>query len=107
MLWSGLPVITCPGRTFAARVAGSLLHSLGLAELVARDMAEYEATALRLARNPGELAEIRAKLARNRSSAPLFDTDRFRRHIESAYTTMWEIAQRGEPPRSFSVSAIG
>jgi protein O-GlcNAc transferase len=107
MLWSGLPVLTCAGAAFPGRVAGSLLHSLGLAELVARDMAEYEATALRLARNPGELAEIRAKLARSRSSAPLFDTDRFRRHIESAYTTMWEIAQRGEAPRSFSVSAIG
>jgi predicted O-linked N-acetylglucosamine transferase (SPINDLY family) len=106
-LWAGLPMITCPGRSFAARVAGSLLHSLGLPELVARDLAEYEATALRLARNPSELAEIRAKLARNRSSAPLFDTDRFRRHIEAAYTTMWEIAQRGEAPRSFSVPAIG
>ena len=49
------------------------------------------------------LGSIRRKLAQNRLSCPLFDTDRFRRHIEAAYLTAWEIYQRGEPPRSFSI----
>jgi predicted O-linked N-acetylglucosamine transferase (SPINDLY family) len=102
-LWAGLPVLACSGAAFPGRVAESLLHAAGLPELVARDLAEYEATALRLARDPAALAELREKLARNRSSAALFDTDRFRQHIESAYTTMWEIAERGEAPRPFAV----
>ena len=51
----------------------------------------------------GYVAEIRSRLAHNRATHPLFDTDRFRRHIESAYVTMWERYQRGEPPESFAV----
>ena len=105
-LWAGLPLITCPGRTFAARVAGSLLRSVGLPELIATDLRAYEALALRFACNPSDLVEVRAKLARNRSTAPLFDTDRFRRHIESAYATMWDTWQRGEAPRTFAVEPL-
>jgi len=105
-LWAGLPVVSCPGSSFAGRVAGSLLRAVGLPELIAADLQAYEALALRLARNPGELAALRAKLARNRSSAPLFDTDRFRRHIEAAYTTMHQIALAGEKPRSFAAAPI-
>ena len=52
------------------------------------------------------LSELRARLARNRTTHPLFDTDRFRRHIEAAYVTMWERVQRGEPPESFAVQPI-
>jgi len=106
-LWAGLPVLTCAGTAFAGRVAGSLLHSVGLPELVTPGLDEYEAMALRLAADKGLLAELRARLEKNGRSAPLFDTDRFRRHIESAYTTMWDIVQSGGEPRAFSVSAIG
>ena len=65
-LWAGLPVVTCAGRSFAARVAGSLLHAVGLPELVTTSLAEYEALALALARDPGRLAELRERLGRNR-----------------------------------------
>jgi len=106
-LWAGLPVLTCLGATFPGRVAGSLLRAVGLPELVVRDSAEYEATALELATDRVKLGELRDKLARNRNSAALFDTDCFRRHIESAYATMWGIAQSGEPPRPFGVDPIG
>lgn len=106
MLWSGLPVLTCAGTSFAGRVAGSLLRAAGLPELVTASLAEYEALALELARSGGRLAELRARLERNRASAALFDGDRFRRHIESAYRTMWETRQRGEQPRSFAVEPI-
>lgn len=102
-LWAGLPVLTCAGSSFAARVAGSLLRAVGLDELVTHEAQAYEALALKLARDSDLLAQLRAKLARNRATAPLFDTGRFRRHLESAYRTMWQAWQRGEEPRSFAV----
>jgi protein O-GlcNAc transferase len=102
-LWAGLPVLTCLGSSFAGRVAGSLLNAVGLPELITDNLEDYEALALKLARDQNLLAAIKAKLAQNRETFPLFDTDRFRRHIESAYETMWERYQRGEPPASFSV----
>jgi protein O-GlcNAc transferase len=104
-LWVGLPLVTCEGVAFAGRVAASLLGALDLPELVTRDAGEYEAVALRLAREPRRLQELRDRLARNRLTRPLFDVERFRRHLESAYFEMWEIWQRGEPPRSFDVVA--
>jgi predicted O-linked N-acetylglucosamine transferase (SPINDLY family) len=105
-LWAGLPVLTCLGETFAGRVAASLLNAVGLPELITTNMADYEAMAQKIAREPERLAEIKAKLARNRDTCALFDTPRFARHIEAAYLQMWEIFQRGEPPRSFSVEDI-
>lgn len=102
-LWSGLPVLTCAGRTFAGRVAASLLHAVGLPELITRDHAGYAALALALARDPGRLAALRTRLAQQRTSSPLFGTDRFRRHLEAAYVTLRERQRRGEPPAAFSV----
>ncbi len=105
-LWAGLPLLTCRGDSFAGRVATSLLHAAGLPELATADLGEYEALALRLATDASLLRGFRRRLEQNRATCPLFDTDRFRRHIESAYTTMWEIQQRGESPRSFSVEPV-
>jgi protein O-GlcNAc transferase len=105
-LWAGLPVLTCTGESFAGRVATSLLHAVGLPGLVAENLDQYQALALRLARDPVQLAETKATLVRNRSSYPLFNTDRFARHIEAAYVTMWQRWQSGQAPDSFSVSPI-
>jgi len=105
-LWAGLPVLTCMGQTFPGRVAGSLLNAVGLPELVTHDLESYEAGALKLATTPALLSDVRARLEQNRASCSLFDTDRFRRHIESAYVTMWERVQRSEPPSGFSVRPI-
>ena len=105
-LWAGLPLLTCQGTTFPGRVAASLLNAIGLNELITHTLVEYEALALELATNRERLAGIRSRLAENRATYPLFDTDRFRRHIEAAYTTMWERQQRGEPPESFAVAPI-
>ena len=104
-LWAGLPVVTCAGEAFASRMAGSLLHAAGLPELVTHSLEDYEALALRLARDSEAHAGFRVRLAMNRTTCPLFDTDRFRRHIEAAYTTMWERWQRGEPPQDFGVAS--
>jgi predicted O-linked N-acetylglucosamine transferase (SPINDLY family) len=105
-LAAGLPLLTCAGSAYAGRVAGSLLRTVGLPELITGNLQDYEALALGLARDRPRLADLRARLARNLSTSPLFDTDRFRRHIEAAYTTMWEIQQRGEKPRAFAVEPI-
>jgi predicted O-linked N-acetylglucosamine transferase (SPINDLY family) len=105
-LWAGLPVLTCAGTAFASRVAGSLVRAVGLPELVVGSLADYEALALKLARDPALLSGLRAKLDQNRLTAPLFDTGRFCRHIESAYAKMWEIYRNGEPPRSFAVDPV-
>ena len=105
-LWAGVPVLTCAGEAFASRIAGSLLNAVGLPDLITYSMEDYEALALKLATTPAMLSELRARLARNRTTHPLFDTDRFRRHIEAAYITMWERVQRGEPPVSFAVQPL-
>jgi predicted O-linked N-acetylglucosamine transferase (SPINDLY family) len=102
-LWAGLPVLTCRGQAFAGRVAGSLLKAVGLPQLVADSLEEYERRALELATNPTLLAQIRTRLAAGRSHSALFDTARCCQHLESAYLTMWQRYQRGEPPESFSV----
>jgi predicted O-linked N-acetylglucosamine transferase (SPINDLY family) len=105
-LRTGLPVLSCPGRSFAARVAGSQLNALGLPELLTDSLQEYEARALELATNPALLQEIRQKLAQAVVDAPLFQTDRYRRHLEAAYATMWEMYARGETPHSFDVARL-
>jgi protein O-GlcNAc transferase len=102
-LWAGLPVVTCQGNSFAGRVGASMLKAAGLPELVTASLEDYESLALKLATDPALLPTIRHKLENNRSSCPLFDSDRFRRHVETAYQTMWDIHQRGESPRSFYV----
>jgi predicted O-linked N-acetylglucosamine transferase (SPINDLY family) len=103
-LWAGLPVLTCLGNAFAGRVGASLLNAVGLPELVAHSLQDYEALALKLAQDPGLLASLKEKLGRNRTTHPLFDTKRFTRYLETAYRVMWERQQRNERPASFAVS---
>jgi predicted O-linked N-acetylglucosamine transferase (SPINDLY family) len=97
-LWSGVPVLTCLGATFAGRVAASVLKSVGLDELATGSLEAYEALALKLARDASYLASVKEKLAHNRQTFPLFDTERVTRQIESAYIVMWQRYQSGEMP---------
>jgi predicted O-linked N-acetylglucosamine transferase (SPINDLY family) len=106
-LWAGLPVLTCKGESFAGSVAASLLHGCGLPELIVDSLAAYEDKALGLAHDLAGLANLKAKLAHNRNSCALFDTARFTRNLQAAYTVMWGRAERGEPPASFAVEAKG
>jgi len=102
-LWAGLPVLTCAGDTFAGRVAGSLLRAIGLDELITASPREYEALALQLARDPERLARLRARLMQNRRTYPLFDTERYTRHLEASYLRMHELRKSGQPPTGFSI----
>ena len=100
-LWAGLPLITCRGNAFAGRVAASLLEAVGLPELVTQDAAAFEALALRLAREPRLLDDMRKRLTRARSEMPLFDTARTTRDIETAWRMMFE--RRAQRAESFAV----
>jgi predicted O-linked N-acetylglucosamine transferase (SPINDLY family) len=104
-LWAGLPVLTLAGQTFASRVAGSLLRTLGLPELIATTLDEYEEAALRLANDPERLGNLRARLEANRETSGLFDGGQFARNLEKAYAAMWEIHASGAQPRTIAVSA--
>jgi len=102
-LWMGLPVLTCTGRSFAGRVGASLLHALDMPELVTADLTAYEALAVALAQDRQRLAVLRAKIAHKRTRAPLFDTTRSTRALESAYLHMWKRAQAGLSAETFVV----
>ncbi len=102
-LWIGVPVITIKGSHFASRVSSSILTAIGLSELITHSLEEYEALAVHLARNPGELQGIRQRLAKNRLTKPLFDTPRFARNLEKAYKEMWKIFLAGERPCQIEV----
>ena len=84
-LWAGLPVLTCTGHAFASRVAASLLHAIGLPELVTSSQSTFECLAIELANDPAKLSALRTKLDANRLTTPLFDTERLTRHLEAAY----------------------
>jgi predicted O-linked N-acetylglucosamine transferase (SPINDLY family) len=97
-LWAGVPVVTYLGETFASRVAAGLLTAAGLPELITRSHEHYEATALDLARNPSKLAALKTRLAEGRDTCALFDTARFTRHLEAAYTEIWRRHRAELPP---------
>jgi predicted O-linked N-acetylglucosamine transferase (SPINDLY family) len=102
-LWAGLPVLTCAGETFASRVAGSLLHAVGLPELVTSSLTDYEALALKLAGDRALLASCRQRLLANRLTTPLFDSAGFVKDLERAYELMWQNYREGNPPRRLEV----
>ncbi len=105
-LWAGVPVLTMTGRSFAARVAASLLSAIGLPELVANDEQAFVQKATALATSPHELADLRARIAANRYRAPLFDSERFARHLEAAYEAVAERARQGLAPEHMDIAAL-
>ncbi len=102
-LWAGLPVLTQTGTNFAGRVAASLLHAVGLPELITATPRDYERRAIEFAKDAAGLAMLRRKLAANRATTSLFDTVLFARRIEAAYTAMHRRYQAGLPPAKITV----
>jgi protein O-GlcNAc transferase len=103
-LWAGLPVITLAGQGFAARVAASLLNAIELPELVTDSAEEYERLALELARDSQKLAALKTKLAGLKRGTPLFDTERFARNLEDAYTQVYQHYFDGNAPGHITVT---
>lgn len=87
-LWMGLPVLTCSGRSFASRMAGSLLSAIGAPELITHTLDEYENLAVSLAADRPRMLGLRQRVEANRLTHPLFDTPLIVRHIEAAYRSV-------------------
>ena len=102
-LWSGLPLLTHCGRSFSARMAGSLLQAIGLQTLVTYSWEAYEEKAVSLAGRTSELSRVKTRLADARETARLFDSGHFCRNLELAYTNMWQRHERGDTPESFQL----
>ena len=103
-LWAGVPVITAPGGSFAARVAASVLKAIALDELVVDSLAAYENLAVSLAQSSADLKRLKGCIDRNRLTTPLFDTRRSARALEAAYARMAAARAAGQAPASFEVA---
>jgi predicted O-linked N-acetylglucosamine transferase (SPINDLY family) len=91
------------GKSFASRVAASLLSAVGLSELITNTQEEYESLAIDLAMNPQSIADLKLKLARNRLTTPLFDTPLFAKNLETAYIKIYERYQDDLQPDHISI----
>ena len=106
-LWAGLPILTCIGNSFPARVAASLLTALDMTEFITTTMQDYEDTAVGLAQDPARLAALRQKLAGKRLTSSLFSGRRFARSIEAAYTVMHDRRGKGLGPEHIFIAPDG
>ncbi|MEW6451292.1 MAG: glycosyl transferase [Pseudomonadota bacterium] len=98
-LWMNVPILTLPGRSFAARVCASLVRAAGVPELECSSAREYIDRAVEFAMNSEKLKAVKAKLAANRDTCTLFDTPKLARNLEELYRDMWAEYQRGELPK--------
>jgi predicted O-linked N-acetylglucosamine transferase (SPINDLY family) len=105
-IWTGLPVLTKIGQSFAARVAASLLNVMQLPELITKTDEEYEYMAIELALNPLQLAEIKNKLDQKRLTSPLFNGELFARHIELAFEIIHNRQLHGEKPEHIEIQSL-
>lgn len=103
VLWAGTPLLTCSGETYVSRMAGSLLRAVGLPELIASSLAEYESLAKTLIADPNRRASFRSRLAKACETSAAFDSKRHARALEAAYRTMWAQHEKGLKPQSFAV----
>jgi predicted O-linked N-acetylglucosamine transferase (SPINDLY family) len=106
-LRAGVPLVTCPGRSFASRVGASLLGALKMSELICESLDDLAMKALVLAQDAEDLASVRAKLAANRTTSALFDPARFARHLEQGYEAIYERSQSSLPPVDLVVRPAG
>ena len=104
-MFVGLPVLTCTGSVFSSRVATSLVRSAGVPELATQNLAEYEARAIELGRDPDALRALRGRLEESRESCALFDTPRLVRHAERLFFEMWERHERGDDPAAIVIES--
>ncbi len=104
-LWLGLPVLTVMGESFASRVGGSVLTAVGLPELIATDEQRYEELAIELAGDAQRLGELRRRLSEQMRTSALFDTRRYTRHLEAAFSRLHERCQAGLPPEDVCIQA--
>lgn len=105
-LWAGLPVLTVKGTNFASRVSESLLTNMGVPDLITQDREDYIRRAVELYENRGDLAAYRQRILDGRFTQPLFDAERFTRHLEKSFEMMAERARQGLQPDHMDVPAL-
>lgn len=86
----GVPLLTLVGQCYVSRMAGSVLHALGLDELVVDSLEAYIGQALRLAHDPVALRAIRARLLQASRATHLFSAAAGARALETAYRSAWQ-----------------
>jgi predicted O-linked N-acetylglucosamine transferase (SPINDLY family) len=89
-LWAGLPILTLNGKSFASRVASSLLSAIGLEQLITTTQQDYENLAIDLGKNPQKVVSLKTTLAANRLTAPLFNSRLYTKNIETSYQIIYE-----------------
>ena len=102
-LWAGVPIVTKPGESFVSRVAGSIVCTLGMPELIARDNHDYLAIARELATNPELLQRTKARVWQLRTQSPLFDSARYTKNLEKLYRAMWRRKAMGLLPETLEL----
>lgn len=102
-LWAGVPVVTFAGQSFAQRVASSLLHNVGLSELVCEDIETYKDKVLALAGDAPRREALRARLQQARLDAPLFDSDSYAADFGELLWRMAERHAQGEAPTHLDI----
>jgi predicted O-linked N-acetylglucosamine transferase (SPINDLY family) len=90
VLWAGVPMISCLGETFPSRVGASLLHAVGLGEMVVNSVEDYHMVAVAMYRDRQRLADIRQRLREERDRQPLFDMPEFVKSLECLYVEMYK-----------------
>ena len=105
-LWVGLPIVTKLGKSYTARAGGYMLESIEMPELITKTEQEYENLLLDLATNPQRLSLIKEKLASNRLSTPLFNSELFTKHLEKGYQEAYKRYFDGKGPKSISIAKI-
>jgi len=103
-LWAGVPVVTLPGEPFVSRVAASIVTTIGLPELVAKDEEDYVRIAKELAASPLALAALKARIADAKETSPLFDSARYTKNLEALYRVMWRRKCQGLAPATIDVN---
>ena len=94
----GVPVITLIGKSFASRVAASLLNAVNMPELITNTREQYESLATNLALDTEKLRIVKSKLINNLPKTALFNCQTFTKNLELAFAKMHQRSQSGLQP---------
>lgn len=113
VLWAGTPIVTWPRHKMCSRIAASIVSATGYGRhMIVSCLKDYEDRAVDLAKSQtfvaasddhggwyrqcrGALSDLRRNLYLNRDTMPLFDTARWTRNVERAYTEAWRRWETG------------
>lgn len=105
-LWAGVPLITRSGKTFASRVAGSILHTVGLEELIVDSEADYEALALKIYQDRDYHRELKHRVKQGVAHGALYDAKRYTKHFERALIELHDRHHQDLPPQDLDVAHL-